>query len=250
MIRRIVDVSGDDEIVVESRQGAGYEALYVAFSRLRYSYKTEAALRRAFSDAFGPVSFATSVDSGPVTLLLFYFDSNELEHPVDPDEARRLTEPLVTTWEDRVSAALEAEFGASEGRRLFQRYVQARVEERPLPRGDRPRAGARRPAPVRGAREPARGRGQREGRRAGLGAAVLGAPARPHRHPEDAAEPRAHGHRRAAHPAHAAGRPALPALPLRDRGLGRADRRAARRARSASSTRCERSTRSAPPTTR
>ena len=123
VIRGIVAVSGDEEIVVESRQGAGYEALYVAFSRLRYSYQTEAALRRAFADAFGPVAFATSVDSGPVTLLLFYFNSNELEHPVDPDEARRLTEPLVTSWEDRVSAALDAEFGASEGRRLFQRYV-------------------------------------------------------------------------------------------------------------------------------
>ena len=109
--------------MVESRKGAGYEALYVAFSRLRYSYETEAALRRAFADAFGPVAFATSVDSGPVTLLLFYFNSSELEHPVDPDEARRLTEPLVTAWEDRVAAALEAEFGASEGRRLFQRYV-------------------------------------------------------------------------------------------------------------------------------
>ena len=123
VIRSIVEVSGDEEIVVESRQGAGYEALYVAFSRLRYSYETESALRRAFSDAFGPVAFATSVDSGPVTLLISYFNSNELEHPVDPDEARRLTEPLVTSWEDRVSAALEAEFGASEGRRLFQRYV-------------------------------------------------------------------------------------------------------------------------------
>jgi glutamate dehydrogenase len=123
VIRGIVAVSGDEEIVVESRQGAGYEALYVAFSRLRYSYQTEAALRRAFADAFGPVAFATSVDSGPVTILLFYFNSNELEHPVDPDEARRLTEPLVTSWEDRVSAALDAEFGASEGRRLFQRYV-------------------------------------------------------------------------------------------------------------------------------
>ena len=124
VIRGIVEVSGDEDIVVESRSGAGYEALYVAFSRLRYSYQTEVALRRAFSDAFGPVAFTTSVDSGPVTLLLFYFNTSELEHPVDPEEAQRLTEPLVTAWEDRVSVALEAEFGASEGRRLFQRYVR------------------------------------------------------------------------------------------------------------------------------
>jgi glutamate dehydrogenase len=123
VIRRIVLVTSDEEIVVESRHGAGYEALYVAFSRLRYAYQVEAALRRAFADAFGPVAFATSVDCGPVTLLIFYFDSNQLEHPVDVEEARKLTEPLVTDWEDRVAAALETEFGEREGRRLFRRYV-------------------------------------------------------------------------------------------------------------------------------
>ena len=123
VIKGIVQVTSDEEIVVESRRGAGYEALYVAFSRLRYSYQTEAALRRAFSGAFGPVAFATSVDSGPVTLLIFYFNSTDLEHPVDPAEARRLTEPLVTAWEDHVAQALEAEFGAREGRRLFLLYV-------------------------------------------------------------------------------------------------------------------------------
>jgi glutamate dehydrogenase len=123
VIQRIVHVAGDDEIVVEGRKGAGYEALYVAFSRLRYAYQVEAALRRAFADAFGPVAFATSVDCGPVTLLIFYFDSARLERAVDVEEARRLTEPLVTDWEDRVAAALEREFGEREGRRLFRRYV-------------------------------------------------------------------------------------------------------------------------------
>ncbi len=123
IIQRIVHVASDDEIVVEGRKGAGYEALYVAFSKLRYAYQIEAALRRAFADAFGPVAFGTSVDCGPVTLLIFYFDSNQLEHPVDLDEARRLTEPLVTDWADHVGAALEREFGEREGRRLFRRYV-------------------------------------------------------------------------------------------------------------------------------
>ncbi len=123
IIERIVHVASDDEIVVEGRKGAGYEALYVAFSKLRYAYHIEAALRRAFAYAFGPVAFGTSVDCGPVTLLIFYFDANRLEHPVDVDEARRLTEPLVTDWEDRVAAALEKEFGEREGRRLFRRYV-------------------------------------------------------------------------------------------------------------------------------
>jgi hypothetical protein len=95
----------------------------VAFSRLRYAYQTETSLRRAFADAFGPVAFGTSVDCGPVTLLIFYFDSNQLEHPVDLAGRARLTEPLVTAWEDRVAAALEREFGEREGRRLFRRYV-------------------------------------------------------------------------------------------------------------------------------
>jgi glutamate dehydrogenase len=123
VIQRIVLVASDDEIVVEGRKGAGYEALYVAFSRLRYAYQIEASLRRAFASAFGPVAFGTSVDCGPVTLLIFYFDSSRLEHAVDVGEARRLTEPLVTNWEDRVAAALEKEFGEREGRRLFRRYV-------------------------------------------------------------------------------------------------------------------------------
>jgi glutamate dehydrogenase len=123
IIQRIVHVAGDDEIVVEGRKGAGYEALYVAFSKLRYAYQVEAALRRAFAAAFGPVAFGTSVDCGAVTLLIFYFDAHRLEHPVDVEEARRLTEPLVTDWEDRVAAALEKEFGEREGRRLLRRYV-------------------------------------------------------------------------------------------------------------------------------
>ncbi len=123
IIERIVHVASDDEIVIEGRKGAGYEALYVAFSRLRYAYQIEAALRRTFADAFGPVAFGSSVDCGPVTLLIFYFDQNHLEHPVDLEEARRLTEPLVTDWEDRVAAVLARDFGESEGRRLLRRYV-------------------------------------------------------------------------------------------------------------------------------
>ncbi|HSD25856.1 MAG TPA: hypothetical protein VLL75_01070, partial [Vicinamibacteria bacterium] len=67
IIRQIAMMASDEEIVVESRRGAGYEALYVAFSRLRYAYQVEAALKRAFADAFGPVAFGTSVDCGPVT---------------------------------------------------------------------------------------------------------------------------------------------------------------------------------------
>jgi len=123
IIDRIVYMTGDDEIAIHSRKGAGYDALYIAFSRLRYAYQTEEALRRALAEAFGPVSFATSVDCGAVTLLIFYFDSARLEREIEPEEVHRLTAPLVTQWEDRVAAALEREFGEREGRRLFRRFV-------------------------------------------------------------------------------------------------------------------------------
>ncbi len=123
IIDRIVYMTGDDEIAVHVRKGQGYEALYIAFSRLRYAYQTEEALRRALAENFGPVSYATSVDCGAVTLFLFYFDAAGLEHPVEPEEVRKLTAPLVTNWEDQVAAALERKFGEREGRRLFRRFV-------------------------------------------------------------------------------------------------------------------------------
>jgi glutamate dehydrogenase len=120
----IVYMTSDDEIAVHCRKGAGYVALDVAFSRLRYSYTVEARLRQALAEAFGPVTFSTSEDLGTVSLLLFYFDAARLEHPVDIERVRRLTAELVTTWEDKAAAALEAAFGEREGRRLFHRWVR------------------------------------------------------------------------------------------------------------------------------
>jgi glutamate dehydrogenase len=120
----IVYMTGDDEIAVHTRKGAGYVALDVAFSRLRYSYTVEARLRQALAEAFGPITFSTSEDLGAVSLLLFYFDDARLEHPVDVDEVRRLTAELVTTWVDQAAVALEAAFGEREGRRLFHRWVR------------------------------------------------------------------------------------------------------------------------------
>ena len=123
VIDRIVHVASDDEIVVHARKGAGYEALYVAFSRLRYSYQGEQSLRRAVADAFGPVAFATSFDCGPLTCFIFYFDSNQLERPVDPDVAYELAAPLATGWEELAAAALDTAFGERRGRHLFRRFV-------------------------------------------------------------------------------------------------------------------------------
>jgi glutamate dehydrogenase len=123
IIDRIVYMTGDDEIAVHTRKGPGYQALSTAFSRLRYSYRIEQDLSQALSDEFGPVSFSTSEDLGAVTLLLFYFDSSRLEHPLEQETVRKLTESLVTTWEDRASAALEKAFGEREGRQLFRKYI-------------------------------------------------------------------------------------------------------------------------------
>jgi glutamate dehydrogenase len=123
VIDRVVHVASDDEIVVQKRDGVGYEALYVAFSRLRYSYQGEQALRRAVADAFGPVTFATSFDCGPLTLFIFYFDEAQLERPVDVDVAYALVEPLATSWEDQAAAALERTFGEGRGREMFRRFV-------------------------------------------------------------------------------------------------------------------------------
>jgi glutamate dehydrogenase len=125
IIDRIVYMTGDDEIAVHSRVGRGYVALSIAFSRLRYSYKIEEELRRALGDEFGPISFNTSAECGAVTLILYYFDAARLEHPVELAAVRRLTQSMITTWEDRVALVLESAFGEREGRRLFERYVRS-----------------------------------------------------------------------------------------------------------------------------
>jgi glutamate dehydrogenase len=123
IIESIAFMLGDEEIVVRSRNGAGYVVLSVAFSRLRYSYSVQNNLRRALSESFGPVSFSTLADCGAVSLLLFYFDANRLDHPIDEAAVHKIVSALVTTWEEQASAALVAAFGEREGRRLFQRYV-------------------------------------------------------------------------------------------------------------------------------
>lgn len=124
LIEPMVFMMGDDDIVINCRSGSGYVALSIAFSRLRYSYGIEEQLRQALSAAFGPVSFHTSADCAAVSLLLFYFDTARLDHPVEIEAVRKIAVPLVTTWEGRVARVLEAAFGEREGRRLFRRYIR------------------------------------------------------------------------------------------------------------------------------
>jgi glutamate dehydrogenase len=123
VIDSVVDVASDDEVLVSKRTGAGYELLYLGFSRLHYSYENEQALGRALAEAFGPVAFATSFPCGAVMLFLFYFDSQQLARPLDVEEARRLAAPLATDWRDQAAAALAASFGERRGRALFRRFV-------------------------------------------------------------------------------------------------------------------------------
>ncbi len=125
LIDRMVYMSGDNDIVVTRRQGSGYVAVAIAFSDLRYSHKSEEDLRNALSEAFGPIAFNTWADLGVIALLLFYFDESALEHPIDVDEVRGITETVISTWEDRVGVTLEQAFGPLEGRRLFKRYVRS-----------------------------------------------------------------------------------------------------------------------------
>ena len=113
----------DDEIVVRTRKGTGYRVLVIAFSRLRYSHSVEVNIGRALADSIGPISFRGSADCGSAHLLLFYFEAGRMKHPIDEFAVRSTVADLVTTWEDRVSAALEGAFGEREGRRLFKRYV-------------------------------------------------------------------------------------------------------------------------------
>jgi glutamate dehydrogenase len=123
IIEPIACMLGDEEIIVRTRTGAGYIVLAIAFSRLRYSYGVEENIRRALCESFGPVSFHTRADCGAANLFLFYFDPDRLDHPIHEEAAHEIAARLVTTWEDRVSAELEAAFGEREGRRLFNRYV-------------------------------------------------------------------------------------------------------------------------------
>jgi len=121
IIDRIVFVTSDEELVVHVRKGAGYETLYVAFSRLRYSYRVEEELDRALADRFGPISFSASTDCGSVMLIVFYFDASKLEASIEVGAVRDVVTELVTTWEDRTVDQLISVFGEAKGRALMTR---------------------------------------------------------------------------------------------------------------------------------
>jgi glutamate dehydrogenase len=124
IVDTIVFASGDDDLFVHLRQGAGYQALYVVFSRSRYSGQMERDLTQRYRDEFGSITFVTSADLGNSSMIVFYFDGDHLTEPVNVERAREIAAQEANTWADRVSLEMVRHFGEAEGRRLFDRYVR------------------------------------------------------------------------------------------------------------------------------
>jgi len=124
IVDTIVFATGDDDIFVHLRQGAGYQALYLVFSRLRYSGQMERDLTHRYQDQFGPITFVSSSDLGNSSMIVFYFDGDRLSEPVNVDLARDMAAQEANTWSDRVSLEMVRHFGEENGRKLFNRYVR------------------------------------------------------------------------------------------------------------------------------
>ena len=125
IVDKIVFATGDDDLFIQVRQGAGYQALYVVFSRLRYSGQMERDLTQKYQDAFGPITFVTSADLGNTSMIVFYFDGDHLTEPIDVERAEQIAAQETNTWTDRVSLEMVRHFGEAEGRKLFDRYVRS-----------------------------------------------------------------------------------------------------------------------------
>ena len=127
ILDRMVYVSSDDEVAVTSRTGAGYQAVCVAFAGINYSHQAAEHLTRSLIDAFGAIFSHTSTDCGSMALLVFYFNAATLTRPIDLERVRAIVRDVITKWEDRAASALEGVYGATEGRRLFRKYVDERA---------------------------------------------------------------------------------------------------------------------------
>ncbi len=125
IVDTIVFATGDDDLFVHLRQGAGYQALYLVFSRSRYSGQIERDLTQKYQDEFGPVTFVTSADLGASSMIVFYFDGEHLTEALNVDRAREIAAHETNTWADRVSLEMVRHFGESGGSKLFNRYVRS-----------------------------------------------------------------------------------------------------------------------------
>ena len=228
---RIVYMTGDDEIAVDMPPRARATRRSTSPSR---ACATPTRSRRRCAGRSptrsGPSPSPPRSTAGAVTLLLFYFDSHALEHPVDRDEVApadraarhhlggpRGRGPRGRVRRARGAAPLPALRHARRSRSGLYREVDAARA------GARPTSGTSRP------RGPARGRASCRAARGARSRCKLYSVrvARPHRHPAHPAEPRAHGHRGAAHPAHAARGPPAFLYRFEIEAPAGADRRAA-----------------------
>ncbi len=125
IVDKIVFATGDDDLFVQVRQGSVYQALYVVFSRSRYSGQMERDLKKKYQDEFGPITFVTSADLGNTSMIVFYFDGEHLDAPIDVARAEKIAAQETNTWTDRVSLEMVRHFGDSHGRKLFDRYVRS-----------------------------------------------------------------------------------------------------------------------------
>ncbi|MBK5256799.1 MAG: NAD-glutamate dehydrogenase [Vicinamibacteria bacterium] len=125
IVDTIVFATGDDDLVVHVRQGAGYQALYLAFSRMRYSGQIERDLTLKYREEFGPITFVSSADLGAFSMIVFYFDGDTVTEAIDLDRARDIAAVETNTWVDRVSLEMVRHFGEYKGRKLLNRYVRS-----------------------------------------------------------------------------------------------------------------------------
>ncbi|MEO8359188.1 MAG: NAD-glutamate dehydrogenase domain-containing protein [Vicinamibacteria bacterium] len=125
IVDTIVFASGDDDVFLHLRAGAGYQALYLVFSRSRYSGQMERDLTHKYTEEFGPITFVTSADLGNSSIIVFYFDGDHLTEPVNTERAREIAAQETSTWSDRVSLEMVRHFGESDGRKFFDRYVRS-----------------------------------------------------------------------------------------------------------------------------
>lgn len=128
-LKRIVDqivfATGADDLFVQIRQGAVYQALYLVFPHSRYSVQMERDLKKKYQEAFGPITFVTSADLGYTSMIVFYFDGENLAEPLDASRAEEIASQETNTWTDRVSLEMVRHFGDAQGRKLFDRYVRS-----------------------------------------------------------------------------------------------------------------------------
>ena len=144
IIDRMVYMSGDDEIVVTTRQGAGYDAVPIAFSDLRYSHK---ARRGSEGGARRGVRARSRSTPGPtcgVIALLRLLLRRARRSSIRSTSTRCATSPSasISTWEDRVARHPRADLRPARRPPPVHALRPHRDAQRPVSRVDAARGSA------------------------------------------------------------------------------------------------------------